>query len=65
MIKGEIVNVFQDPITCKKPEGVAKLIKLEADDIPDTTLEGRKLERWLVEFISEPGGHYSRIVSSG
>lgn len=32
MEKGQIVTIYEDPITRKKPEGNAKLLALEKDD---------------------------------
>jgi hypothetical protein len=42
---GSRVTVYQDPITKTKPEGVATLIRLLADDAP--------LQRWAVKFHSD------------
>lgn len=45
MEKGQIIMIYQDPITQQKPEGEAKLLKLEKDD-PDQ-------QYWKVRFLSD------------
>ena len=46
MKKGQRVNVFQDPITCKRLEGEAKLIQKHKT-------ENWKQEYWRVKFLSD------------
>ena len=46
MKKGDIVMIFQDPVTCQEPEGEAKLLKLEIDHIPEQQF-------WQVKFLSD------------
>ncbi len=44
MKKGDIITIYTDPLTCKHPEGQAKLKrKLTWDDEP--------IERWTVKFL--------------
>lgn len=48
MKQGDIVTIYEDPFTRKKPEGKAKLLALlEAAKRP------RDLQRWTVKFISD------------
>ncbi len=47
MKKFELVTVYEDPITCKKIEGKAKLIRGPLD----RHLQG--CERWDVRFLNE------------
>ena len=54
--KGDVVNIYQRPLTSEDFEGKARLTKLirrwKTDD----------LERWYVEFEDEPGNTYQRNV---
>lgn len=43
MKKGDIVRIYEDPVTCQKIEGAAKLLKLENDNIPEQQF-------WKVRF---------------
>lgn len=54
MKKGEIIKIYEDPVTETKVEGVGKLLKKIQ---PDTKMAEKlwetspfTLERWLVEF---------------
>lgn len=47
MKKGDVVMIYQDPITQKKPEGKAKLLKLEIRD------KSGEMEYWKVLFKNE------------
>lgn len=38
LIKGQMVKVYQDPITCKKLEGVAIVLKTESLIIDNTQI---------------------------
>ena len=49
--KGKWVNVYEDPRTCKKIEGVAVLLKRCK---PRSTREG--MEQWDVEFRPHESG---------
>jgi len=52
---GDRVMVYEDPLTCEKEEGVAKLAKfISADPFRD----GK--ERWMVRFGTE--GPYMRVI---
>ena len=42
-----IVTIFEDPITMKKEEGKARLIRLVSED------DGDGLERWEVRFLDD------------
>jgi hypothetical protein len=44
MKSGEKVMIYEDPITCNKEEGIAKLIELVGEDCGDG------LELWVVKF---------------
>lgn len=52
--KGQIVTIYEDPITQKKPEGKAKLIKRH--HIVDN------MEYWQVEFLDEKGAYRNRHI---
>ena len=56
---GDVVTVYQDPLTEEKPEGKAKLIKY------DGTI-GEHNQRWIcmwdVEFLKDPGQTFSRQI---
>ena len=50
MQKGDEVMVYQDPITKKKEEGKAVLLKeLSREGFVD----GKQLTRWLVHFLGD------------
>ena len=53
----QIVTIYEDPITCTKPEGEAELLTKE-----DTYNDG--LESWLVRFLDEPDEIRSRLVKA-
>ncbi len=56
MKKHDKVVIYQDPITCQKPEGKAVLLhKIDID-------MGEGLERWKVCFEGEDGGVYERTI---
>jgi len=60
MEKGQIVTVFQDPITEGVPEGKAKLIKIVDDygAAPD-----KELEYWEVAFLDDKYSEtYNRLI---
>ena len=50
MKKGDVVMIYEDPVTCKVLEGKAKLVK----DISYTYRTG--FERWEVNFVNDPEG---------
>lgn len=43
--------IYDDPLTEKKPEGEAKLVKM--------TMDGVALEQWLVKFVEDGDRAYS------
>lgn len=45
MKAGEVVMIYEDPLTMQKPEGKAKLIK--------RVRENESAELWTVAFLSE------------
>jgi hypothetical protein len=53
---GNIITVFEDPLTEKKAEGKAKLIKLLKDDS-----ETRALQYWEVESLGEKYLRWIRV----
>lgn len=64
MRPGDVVNIYEDPITRKKAEGIATLERKIGDyDV----YEGMVLERWEVRFFTKGGGveeeTFERIVS--
>jgi len=56
LTKGQIVSVYQDPVTCTKLEGPAKL-KKRLDTYADPGYEW-----WMVEFDGE-GTTYQRKIN--
>lgn len=60
MKKGDVVTIFEDPITETKPEGKATLIRLLDRDMG--IWEGRQFKRWAVRFHDEPCKTYHRTV---
>ena len=59
MKQGDKVMVYQDPITQKKPEGVARLVYVEDEN--EGVYDGRLVQRWFVKFVGERQG-YSRTI---
>lgn len=60
MEKGQVVTVYQDPITEVYPEGKAKLIR-RFDDYGAAPNE--RLEYWEVAFLEDEGGEtYNRLI---
>jgi hypothetical protein len=53
--KGDIVEVYEDPITREKLEGKARLHEFHF-----TTNDG--LEYWEIEFLNEPGQCFQRLL---
>ncbi len=49
---GDIVTVYEDPITRMKPEGKARLV----EKIRGVRLWFTPLERWKVRFLSDEDG---------
>lgn len=45
MESGQHIMIYEDPITCKKPEGEAKLLRKK-------WTKG-ELERWKVKFVAD------------
>jgi hypothetical protein len=57
--RGDIVSVFQDPLTCLDLEGHAELLRLVHDNE-----EG--LQRWVVRFVDDPCWEtYERAIWRG
>jgi len=49
MNKGDVVSIFEDPVTEQKPEGKAMLVRKTRT--PDVELgDGSHLEFWVVAF---------------
>lgn len=53
MKKGETIRVYEDPITQKRFEGKAKLVKLIDSEFG--FWDGRRLMRWQVRFENDKG----------
>ena len=51
--KGDIITIYEDPITCHKIEGKAKLMH-------KMPLKDDFLEMWQVRFINEPSRLFER-----
>ena len=43
----QVVMVYEDPITCQKPEGRARLYEFQREDTGDG------LEMWVVTFLDD------------
>ena len=56
MKKGEIVTIYEDPLTEKKMEGKARLVEEIVSDPP--------LESWYVRFIGEESDEYVRWIKT-
>jgi len=56
MNKGDIVKIYQMPISREDYEGEAKLISIYRED------HGDGLTMWEVEFLDEPGNTYCRTI---
>ena len=48
LIKGQLVKVFTDPISCSRPEGNATLVKKIRNSKFDVYIE-----RWTVNFLGD------------
>ena len=60
MKRGDVVTIYEDPITRKKVEGKARLVRL-LSALPDDNLE-----RWEVHFTGDSQGHYvERMIFMG
>jgi hypothetical protein len=53
--QGRLVTIYQDPLTCQKPEGVARLV-----NFIETTPDG--LQLWEVRFKGDEGV-FKRLVN--
>ena len=56
MKQGDVVEVYQKPMTAELFEGKAKLIEEYRPDFGDG------LSIWIVEFLDEPGATYTRTI---
>ncbi len=45
--RGQKVNIYEDPLTCKKLEGRARLLEFLGGG---GVYEGRSVTRWMVKF---------------
>ncbi len=59
MERGQIVNVYEDPGTCKKLEGKAKLLKCLGEA---GVLDEHQLESWWVKFLDD-GFETNRLIN--
>lgn len=57
---GDIVTVYQDPVSEEKPEGKVRLIEKITEDPPEVFT---RLERWEVEFLDD-GFRTQRFIKS-
>jgi hypothetical protein len=57
--KGDRIDIYQKPLTREDCEGVGTLIKFDSDYCQH---DGEIFEIWLVEFDSEPGRRFERII---
>jgi hypothetical protein len=57
MKRGEVITIYKDPITRKKVEGEAKLVRRL------NIMSDENLELWEVHFTGDSPGHYvERVV---
>lgn len=54
MKKGDIVTIYENPLTKEKPEGRAKLVKKICDDVD--------MEYWQVQFLPGERNNYTRWI---
>lgn len=54
--QGQATEIFEDPITRQKSEGVAIIREIDEDRTTDEMIEAR------VEFVNEPGQFYDRRI---
>ena len=59
MKQGDKVMIYQDLFTQKKPEGMARLVYCENENMG--IYDGRLVQRWFVKFIGQRQG-YSRSI---
>jgi hypothetical protein len=59
MKTGDVVMIYEDPITKQKPEGAATLAEQVRED------DGDGLSMWAVKFIDEPLSEYIRTIHQG
>jgi hypothetical protein len=60
---GDKVMIYEDPITRKKEEGIARLV--ECLDVDEAEFLGDRLERWLVDFDDDYGPLERTILFKG
>lgn len=61
MKRGDVVTIYNDPITRKKVEGEARLVRQLSNTMSDDNLE-----RWEVHFTGDSPGHYvERVIFNG
>jgi hypothetical protein len=60
MKAGDVVLVYEDPVTEQTPEGKARLVKPVKGEWGVS--EGRNLTRWAVRFLDEPGRTFERFI---
>jgi len=48
MHKGDIVTIYQDPATCQKPAGQARLLEHARNEEPEPMFE-----YWYVKFLDD------------
>jgi len=51
MKKGDVVMIYEDPVTEQKPEGPSELLKLISSD--GQLDENSRLEIWKVKFLDD------------
>jgi hypothetical protein len=65
MKKNDVVMVYEDPLTRRKPEGQARLVKYEGSYPICGEGSVSHLERWIVEFINhEEDGGLHRLIKT-
>lgn len=62
MKPGDVVTIYQDPITRTKPEGKAVLLEMLSDNMG--IYEGKTLQYWKVSFQGETEIYQRSILNS-
>lgn len=64
MKPGQIVEIYEDPVTRLKPEGKARLIKpLGSNGVAFVNGKRYNMESWLVSFLEDYGEKYERAIN--
>lgn len=62
LTKDDVIMVYEDPLTCQRPEGKARLVRPLIPPRQADAARPEALAYWQVEFLDEPGATYPRWV---